>query len=1074
MTWVYFLGSKGQALPVFKKFKALVENQSRCKIKKLKSDNGKEYTSNDFNLFCEEAGVDHQLTVSYTPQQNGIAERKNRTIMEMARCMLAEKKLPKCFWAKAVYTAVYLLNGLPTKAVKGMTPIESWYGQKPSADHLKVFGSICYNHVPAAKRGKLDEKAKIGIFIGYATQAKGYKVYDPISKKVNVHKDVVFDESAHWNWDAGKIEKGSNKQCEAGSDVVSSSEIAEVDDDSPVLKTKSLAEIYARCNLASAEPNCFEEAAKQQVWIDAMKEELSIIKKNQTWCLIPKPDDKKPIGVKWVFRTKLNPDGSIHKHKARLVVKGYAQQPGVDYGETYAPVARHDTVRLLIALVANLGWKLFHMDVKSAFLNGVLQEEIYVEQPPGFEITGKEDYVYKLNKALYGLKQAPRAWYCRIDDYLMSQGFRRSIEEATLYVKGSSSESQLILSLYVDDLLLTGNDLKLMEQFKKVMMQEFAMTYLGETKYFLGLEVQQLSKGIFICQRKYALDILKKFEMESCKPVATPLVQYEKLSKDDRETKVDSSYYRSLIGSLLYLTATRPNLMFAASYLSRFMSAPSKLHLVAAKRVLRYIKGTYELGLWFNSNQQGRLQGYADSDWAGSMEDMISTTGYVFSFGSRSFSWNSKKQDVVAQSTAKAEYLAAGAATNHAIWLRMVLEELGFDQIEPCVLKVDNMSAIAIAQNPVQHDATKEETTRKSHPNLQESSRGRMVLPFEPLTVVFQDLQYCVDIPLEEGLNQKKLQLLSDVTGALRPGVLTALMGVSGAGKTTLLDVLAGRKTIGNIKGEIKIGGYPKVQETFARIAGYCEQTDIHSPRLTVEESVTFSAWLRLAPEIDSKTKAEFVDEVLQTIELGEIKDALVGIPGVSGLSIEQRKRLTIAVELVANPSIIFLDEPTTGLDARAAAIVMRTVKNVVDTGRTIVCTIHQPSIDIFEAFHEGISGVPKIKNNYNPATWILEVTSPSAEAELSVDFAQIYKDSALCETNKEMVRQLSIPAPGSQKLHFPTRFAQNVWGQFKSCLWKQHLSYWRSPSYNLTRIMYALASSLFFGVVYWNQGQKM
>ncbi|GKV38975.1 hypothetical protein SLEP1_g46821 [Rubroshorea leprosula] len=565
ITWVYFLGSKGQALPVFKNFKALVENQSGCRIKKLRSDNGKEYTFNNFNLFCEEAGVDHQLTVSYTPQQNGIAERKNITVMEMARCMLAEKKLPKSFWAEAVYTAVYLLNGLPTKVIKGMTLIEAWYGQKPSANHLKVFGSICYNHVPATKRGKLDEKVEIGIFIGYATQAEGYKVYDPISKKVNVHKDVAFDESAHWNWDAGKIEKGSNKQCEVGSDVASSSEIAEVDDDSSVLKTKSLTDIYARCNLATAEPNCFEEAAKQQ---------------------------------------------------ARLVVKGYAQQPGVDYGETYAPVARHDIVRLLIALAANLCWKLFHMDVKLAFLNGVLQEEIYVEQPP------------------------------RIDHYLMSQGFRRSTEEETLYVKGSSSESQLILSLYVDDLLLTGNDLKLLEQFKK---------------------------------RKYALDILKKFEMENCKPVSTPLVQNERLSRDDQETKVDSSYYRSLIGSLLYLIATRPDLMFAASYLSRFMSAPSKLHLVAAKRVLRYIKGTYELGLWFDSNQQG---------------------------SSGSFFGNSKKQDVVAQSTAKVEYLAAGVVANHAIWLRMVLEELGFNQIESCVLKVDNMSAIAIAQNPVQHGRT--------------------------------------------------------------------------------------------------------------------------------------------------------------------------------------------------------------------------------------------------------------------------------------------------------------------------------------------------------------------------------
>ncbi|GLU10855.1 hypothetical protein SLE2022_276360 [Rubroshorea leprosula] len=608
----------------------------------------------------------------------------------MARCMLAEKKLPKSFWAEAVYTIIYLLNGLPTKVVKGMTPIEAWYGKKPSADHLKVFGSICYKHVPIAKRGKLDETTEIGIFIGYATQAKGYKVYDPISKKVNVHKDVVFYESAHWNWDAGKIEKGSNKQCEAGSDVVSSFEIAKVDDDSLVSKTKSPAEIYARCNLASVEPNCFEE-------------------------------------------------------------------PRVDYGETYAPVARHDTVRLLITLAANLGWKLSHMDVKLAFLNGVLQEEIYVEQPLGFEITGKEDCVYKLNKALYGLKQVPRAWYCRIDDCLMSQGFKRSTEEATLYMKGCNSESQLILSLYVDDLLLIRNDLKLLEQFKKVMMQEFAMTNLGETKYFLGLEVQQSSKGIFICQRKYALDILKKFEMENCKSVATPLVQNEKLSKDDQETKVDSPYYQSVIGSLLYLTATRPGLMFATSYLSRFMSAPSKLHLVATKRVLRYIKGIYELGLWFDSNQQGRLQGYADSDWAGSMEDMISTTGYVFSFGSGSFSWNSKKQDVVAQSTAEAEYLAVGAAANHVVWLRMVLEELGFDQIEPCVLKVDNMSAIAIAQNPVQHGRTKH--IKIKYHVIRNYVRGK--------EIILQHCDYEVQVAhiLTKALPRQKFEKFRDMLG---------------------------------------------------------------------------------------------------------------------------------------------------------------------------------------------------------------------------------------------------------------------------------------------------------------------
>ncbi|XP_057416411.1 pleiotropic drug resistance protein 3 [Lotus japonicus] len=386
-----------------------------------------------------------------------------------------------------------------------------------------------------------------------------------------------------------------------------------------------------------------------------------------------------------------------------------------------------------------------------------------------------------------------------------------------------------------------------------------------------------------------------------------------------------------------------------------------------------------------------------------------------------------------------------------------------------------------------------------------ETIKGGLVLPFQPLTLAFRDVQYYVDTPLEmrnRGFTQKKLQLLSDITGSFRPGILTALMGVSGAGKTTLMDVLCGRKTGGIIEGEIKIGGYPKVQETFARVSGYCEQNDIHSSNITVEESVMFSAWLRLPSQIDAKTKAEFVNEVLHTIELDEIKDSLVGMPNISGLSTEQRKRLTIATELVANPSIIFLDEPTSGLDARAAAVVMRAVKNVVGTGRTVTCTIHQPSIDIFEAFDEvilmktggqiiysgplgehssrvieyfeSIPGVPKIKDNYNPSTWMLEVTSRSAETELGVDFAQIYRESTLYKQNKELVEELSSPLPKSKDLYFPSHFPQNSWEQFKACLWKQHLSYWRSPSYNLNRIFFVTASSLLLGILFWKQGKKI
>ncbi|CAA3033443.1 ABC transporter G family member 32-like [Olea europaea subsp. europaea] len=379
-----------------------------------------------------------------------------------------------------------------------------------------------------------------------------------------------------------------------------------------------------------------------------------------------------------------------------------------------------------------------------------------------------------------------------------------------------------------------------------------------------------------------------------------------------------------------------------------------------------------------------------------------------------------------------------------------------------------------------------------------------MVLPFQPLAMSFSNIKYYVDVPLElkqQGVLEDKLQLLNNITGAFRPGVLTALVGESGAGKTTLMDVLAGRKTGGFIEGSINISGHPKKQETFARISGYCEQNDIHSPCLTVLESLLFSAWLRLASDIDLETQKAFVEEVMELVELVPLRGALVGLPGVDGLSTEQRKRLTIAVELVANPSIVFMDEPTSGLDARSAAIVMRTVRNIVNTGRTIVCTIHQPSIDIFESFDElllmkrggeliyagplgpkssnlieyfeGVDGVPRIRPGHNPATWILEVTSSVEEAHLGVDFAEIYRRSHLFQCNKELVERLSKPSSDTKDLHFPTKYSQSYFDQFVACLWKQNLSYWRNPQYTAVRFFYTLIISLMLGTICWKFGSK-
>ncbi|XP_021764496.1 ABC transporter G family member 32-like isoform X1 [Chenopodium quinoa] len=383
------------------------------------------------------------------------------------------------------------------------------------------------------------------------------------------------------------------------------------------------------------------------------------------------------------------------------------------------------------------------------------------------------------------------------------------------------------------------------------------------------------------------------------------------------------------------------------------------------------------------------------------------------------------------------------------------------------------------------------------------TQRG-MVLPFQPLSMSFSNVNYYVDVPLEmkqQGVSEDRLQLLVDVTGSFRPGVLTALVGVSGAGKTTLMDVLAGRKTGGYIEGSIFISGHPKKQETFARVSGYCEQNDIHSPCLTVLESLLFSAWLRLSSEVDLQTQRAFVNEVMELVELTSLSGALIGLPAVDGLSTEQRKRLTIAVELVANPSIIFMDEPTTGLDARSAAIVMRTVRNIVNTGRTIVCTIHQPSIDIFESFDEllfmkrggqviyagplgprscklvdyfeSVEGVQKIKPGYNPAAWMLDVTSMAEEARLDVDFAEIYKSSRLFQYNKELVDRLSKPPSNSKDISFPTKYSRSFFDQFLTCLWKQNLSYWRNPQYTAVRFFYTIIISLMLGSICWKFGSK-
>eukprot|EP01018_Ginkgo_biloba_P017077 Gb_08424 [translate_table: standard] len=351
--------------------------------------------------------------------------------------------------------------------------------------------------------------------------------------------------------------------------------------------------------LTEDEPSTFEEARKEEKWNVVMVAEIQGVRKNKTWDLVKLLADKKAIGCRWVYKTKYRADGSIDKHKVRLVAKGYKQQEGIDYQEMFAPVAKMNTIRIILALVAQLNWQLYQMDVKSAFLNGDLSAEVYMEQPPGYVQKGKGDHVYRLKKALYGLKQAPRAWYEKIDRYFLDTGFVRSSIDSNLYRKVRDSMSVTFVVLYVDDLLITRNDVSMISDLKKDLQMNFEMTDLGLLHYFLGIEVWQMLGRVFILQAKYIWEVLRRFRMEDCKSACTPMETGTKLSVQDEGVRIDGTLYRQLVGSLIYLTTTRSNIAFAVGIVSRFMAELKQSHWLAAKRILRYLRGTLQYGLEF-------------------------------------------------------------------------------------------------------------------------------------------------------------------------------------------------------------------------------------------------------------------------------------------------------------------------------------------------------------------------------------------------------------------------------------------------------------------------------------------
>ena len=430
-----------------------------------------------------------------------------------------------------------------------------------------------------------------------------------------------------------------------------------------------------------------------------------------------------------MFTVKHKVDGTIERYKARLVAKGFTQTYGVDYQETFAPVAKMNSIRILLSLAANLEWPLHQFDVKNAFLNGDLEEEVYMDIPPGFEDTKTYGKVCRLRKSLYGLKQSPRAWFERFTQAMLRFGFRQSHADHTLFIKHSSEGKTTALIVYVDDIVLTGDDLEEMERLKKKLATEFEIKDLGNLKFFLGIELARSKHGIFISQRKYVLDLLRETGMLGCKACDTPMEQNQKLGDDSSGELVDRGSYQRLVGKLIYLSHTRLDIAFAVSVVSQFMHSPRESHQEAVFRILRYLKSAPGKGLHFARHDHLRVEAYTDADWAGSITDRRSTSGYCTFVGGNLVTWRSKKQNVVARSSAEAEFRAMAQGICELLWIKSLLKDLKIELTDSMKLYCDNKAAISIAHNPVQHDRTKHVEIDR-HFIKENISSGTICIPF--------------------------------------------------------------------------------------------------------------------------------------------------------------------------------------------------------------------------------------------------------------------------------------------------------------------------------------------------------
>jgi transposase InsO family protein len=909
--FVSLLKSKTEAFAKFQELDALIYNTFGYHINTFRSDNGTEFRNHNFDEYCCAYGITQEFTTPHCPNQNGVSERANLTIMNPVRAMLHTSPLEQIYWDEAVLNVVHTRNRSPSANDSTKTCYELYYGYKPDVSHLQVFGSTCYAITTPYQRRisgnfKLADRAEKCTFLGYSTNSKSYRLLTVAHDiKIARYEDTRFlkpdlhslnprvspcelskstSSEANVDFFNGRISHQSHAPRptatsvtiqdesteipptdstdstiiptnEATLSVTDNSMVNETSESSeynqtqspstlpdvslnlpdvstehprltlidptagiykhPILgkvelqpittpaskaidqpplnskrisrppsryssalrantmditgteicmlkpsdKAKILGHTWYKCfdtkaNRIQTEhvPNSYEDIenmADSSKWILATDEEINSLVENNTWELVPLPPNRRALKNKWVFRIKRDADGNITRYKARLCICGYSQQHGIDYDEIYSPVVRNESVRILLSLIASRKMHAHQMDVVCAFLNGRLKEEIYMQQPPGYEDPNNPNCVCRLLTNLYGLKQAPRVWHSTIDPYLQSLGYKALDADPCIYFKYDNNHLSLI-ALYVDDLVISADREQDLLLTKAKLCEKFKMTDEGKLEYLLGMKIErnQEKQEILISSESKINDLLKDFNMHNCIPISTPMEANTLSKQDSPQTgseewlKMQNVPYRQCVGRLLHLMrTTRPDIAYSVSVVSRFMNNPGQKHWNAVKRILRYLKGTkhYVLKLspdslstriqFLKSDNSPTITGFTDADWAGDIDNARSTSGYAFYLGNSLISWASKTQPETATSTTHAEYIAAYQATIECIWTRSFLSQLGLLENQPTVLYCDNDAALKIASYPMVTPRSKHFNT-KYHYIREQISSGALALTF--------------------------------------------------------------------------------------------------------------------------------------------------------------------------------------------------------------------------------------------------------------------------------------------------------------------------------------------------------